>query len=54
MGLVVIVLVILVVIAVPIALLAVRLRRGGEPVSGGSMGRQVFSRKDDDWGPKPS
>lgn len=52
MGLIVIVVVILVVIAVPIALLAVRLRRGDEPVSGGSMGRQVYGGKKDDWGPK--
>jgi hypothetical protein len=29
-----------------------RVKNAGEMEAGGSMGRQMFGRKDDDWGPK--
>jgi hypothetical protein len=44
--------VILFVILVPAVFLAWRLRQGEAPSPGGSLGRQLFGRKDDDWGPK--
>ena len=30
-----------------------RFRTGGEMQAGGSLGRQMFGRDKDDWGPKP-
>ena len=47
----VVIVILLVLVVGPIAILVLRLRAGGEPVAGGSMGRQLF-RRDDDWGPK--
>ena len=44
--------VILVLVALPAVYLAWRLKRGGEPVAGGSLGSQLFGRHKDDWGPK--
>ena len=44
---------ILVVVALPVVVLFRRLGQGEQP-AGGSMGRQLFGRDDDDWGPKPS
>ena len=46
------VIVIAVVIFLPVAFLAWRLRQGDAPSPGGSLGHQLFGRKDDDWGPK--
>ena len=46
-------LVILLVIAAPTAVLVWRFRKNEEPVAGGSMGRQLFGRKRESWGPKP-
>lgn len=45
-------LLILVLIAAPAAYLVRRFRRGEESVAGGSMGSQIFGRKNDDWGPE--
>jgi hypothetical protein len=39
-------------IAAPAAYLLWRFRRGEESVAGGSLGGQLFRRKEDDWGPK--
>ena len=44
---------ILLLIALPLAYLAWRFLRGDEAVGGGSLGSQIFGRKDDNWGPKP-
>lgn len=44
--------VILLLIAAPTAYLVWRFKSGEESVAGGSQGSQLFSRKDDDWGPK--
>ena len=30
-----------------------RFRKGGEMEAGGSLGRQLFGRDKEDWGPKP-
>ena len=46
------VIVILFVILVPAVYLAWRLRQGEAPSPGGSLGRQLFGRKAEDWGPK--
>ena len=43
---------IVVLILAPVGYLVWRFRRGEESVAGGSMGAQLFSRKQDDWGPK--
>jgi hypothetical protein len=43
---------VIVVIGAPIAYLAWRLRRE-EAAPGGSQGKQIFGRQDDEWGPKP-
>ena len=56
MGTVVVGLVTLIVLALvvlPAVALIRRFRAGDEPVAGGSMGRQLFGRKDD-WGPTSS
>ena len=42
------------VVVVPIAVLAVRLRRGELPTGGSSWGRQLFGGRTDDWGPTPT
>ena len=47
-----VVLVVVLVIGAPIAYLAWRLRRE-EATPGGSQGKQIFGREDEDWGPKP-
>jgi preprotein translocase subunit SecG len=44
---------IIAVAVLPAVVLIRRFRSGDELESGGSAGRQIFGRKDDDWGPKP-
>ncbi len=42
------------IIAIVVAYLAWRLAHGGPTQAGGSLGRQLFGRDRDGWGPKPS
>lgn len=49
---VLVILVIVVLVALPAVYLAWRLKQGGEPVAGGSLGSQLFGRRKDNWGPK--
>jgi hypothetical protein len=44
--------IVIVIVVAPVAYLVWRFKRGEESVAGGSDGSQ-WSRKDDDWGPKP-
>ena len=46
-------LVIVAIVVLPLAVLIRRFRAGDELESGRSAGRQIFGRRDDDWGPKP-
>jgi hypothetical protein len=46
--------VVVLLVLVPFAILAWRFRRNDPPAAGGSLGRQLLGRRDDDWGPKPS
>jgi hypothetical protein len=48
----IVLLIVLAVIAVPILILARRLRAGETETGGSSWGHQFLGRGDDDWGPK--
>jgi hypothetical protein len=50
----IVLLVIALVVVVPIAVLAVRLRKGDLPTGGSSWGRQLFGGRKQDWGPTPT
>jgi hypothetical protein len=43
---------VVVIALVPIAYLAWRFNTGGDAEGGGSLGRQLFGRDKDDWGPR--